>query len=101
MLLDEMAPYRRLTSKEIKTENSPWITRGILQSITNRDKLHKLYLKEKNDSTKAELFSQFKQKRNTSGPSLNRLNLNTIRNFLKKIDLTSSKLGEKLRKLLI
>ena len=46
-LLDVMAPYKRLTRKEMKTENSPWITRGILKSIKNRDKLHKLYLKEK------------------------------------------------------
>ena len=46
-LLDEMAPYRRLTRKEIKTENSPWVTPGILKSIVRRDKLHKLYLKEK------------------------------------------------------
>ena len=64
-LLDEMAPYRRLKRREIRTEHSPWITRGILKSIENRDKLHKKYLKDKNDSTKAELFSKFKQIRNT------------------------------------
>ena len=64
-LLDEMAPYRPLKRREIRTENSPWITRGILKSIKNRDKLHKKYLKDKNESTKAELFSKFKQIRNT------------------------------------
>ena len=64
MLLDEMAPYKRLNRKEIKTENSPWITRGILKSIANRDKVHKSYLKENDDLTKAELYRKFKQIRN-------------------------------------
>ena len=64
MLLDEMAPYKRLNRKERKSENSPWITRGIIKSITNRDKLHNLYLKEHDATKKAELFSKFKRIRN-------------------------------------
>ena len=60
-----MAPFRRLTRKEVRTENCPWITPGIIKSIVRRDKLHKLYLKEKDEATKTELFSKFKRIRNT------------------------------------
>ena len=64
LLLDEMAPQKRLTPREMKTEISPWMTPGILKSINNRDKVHKMYLKEKNDTNKKEIFKKFKQKRN-------------------------------------
>ena len=64
VLLDEMAPYKHLNPREIKSENSPWVTPGILKSIINRDKIHKLYLKEQNDVTKKVLFDKFKRIRN-------------------------------------
>ena len=40
-LLDEMAPVRRLTKKEVGLEKCPWITSGLLKSIKTRDILHK------------------------------------------------------------
>ena len=63
-LLDEMAPIKKLSRKEIKTEKKPWITSGILKSIQNRDKLHKKYLKETCNMRKSLLFIDFKKKRN-------------------------------------
>ena len=63
-LLDEMAPVKVLSKKEVKLENKPWITRGILNSIHDRDKIYKRYLKEKNKTTKTALFNKFKYKRN-------------------------------------
>ena len=64
VLLDEMAPIKRLSRKEAKTEKKPWITSGILKSIQNRDKLHKKFLKEKCSARKSLLFDEFKKKRN-------------------------------------
>ena len=63
-LLDEMAPVKKLTRREAKTERKPWITLGILKSIENRDALHKKYLKESNTERKSFLFREFKKKRN-------------------------------------
>ena len=40
-ILDIMAPYRKMTQKEIKLEQMPWVTRGILVSMRVRDTLHK------------------------------------------------------------
>ena len=36
-----MAPYRKLTKREIKLKNMPWITQGIRVSMEIRDKLFK------------------------------------------------------------
>ena len=41
-ILDYMAPYRKLTQKELKREQMPWITRGILVSM-GIVALHKRY----------------------------------------------------------
>ena len=40
-ILDLLAPYRKMTQKEIKLEQMPWITRGILVSMGIRDDLLK------------------------------------------------------------
>ena len=63
-ILDEMAPIKKLTQKQAKTEKKPWITTGILKSIQNRDKLHKKYLKETCEIRKTLLFNEYKKKRN-------------------------------------
>ena len=51
-LLDEMAPYKKLTKKEIKLQQKPWITRGILNSMSKRDIFHKDFVTEKDPAKK-------------------------------------------------
>ena len=63
-LLDKMAPIKKLTKREAKAKQVPWLTMGILKSIGGRDSLHKKFLKEKNLDKKATLFSLYKIKRN-------------------------------------
>ena len=63
-LLNEMAPLRKLTKKEIGLQKLPWITNGLLISMADRDKTYRLFLKEKNLINKNELFSLYKRKRN-------------------------------------
>ena len=46
-LLDEMAPMKKLSKKEIGLKQSPWITFGLLTSMKDRDYLYKMYIKEK------------------------------------------------------
>ena len=63
-LLDKMAPFKKLTKREGSAKQNPWLTIGILKSIGGRDSLHKKFLKEKNPTKKATLFSLYKTKRN-------------------------------------
>ena len=63
-LLDEMAPIKKLTAKEVGLTQRPWITPGILKSMSSRDKCYKEFLKEKNSESKTEKFAAYKLKRN-------------------------------------
>ena len=60
-LLDEMAPIRHLTKKEVNLMKIPWITKGILISMME---LHKEYINENYSVKKFQLFKLYKQERN-------------------------------------
>ena len=62
-LIDEMAPIRRLTKKESNLLKRPWITKGILISIKERNKIHKQYLKLKDKCKKEQIFEIYKKKK--------------------------------------
>ena len=64
-LLDEYAPSRRLTKKQLKSNLKPWITIGIKKSIQIRDKLLNQFIKCKNNILKLELHHQYKLYRNS------------------------------------
>ena len=50
-LLDEFAPYKKVTKKEYKLMLKPWISKEILQKCKNRDSILKSIAKE-NDPVK-------------------------------------------------
>jgi len=63
-LIDEMAPIKKLTKKEIGLKKSPWVTSGILKSIKERDMLYKSFTLEKDPSIKSSLRKSYKNYRN-------------------------------------
>ena len=63
-LLDEMAPYKTPTKKEIKLQQKPWISSGILKSMAKRDIFYKDYAKEKDPVKKERLGSIYRSYRN-------------------------------------
>ena len=65
-ILDLMAPYRKLTQKEIKLQTMPWITRGILVSMKVRDKLYKQIKLQKQEAERDILSYRYKRYRNKS-----------------------------------
>ena len=46
-LLDEMAPVKKLTKKEIGLKQRPWITPDILAAVNKRNKFYKEFIDEK------------------------------------------------------
>ena len=64
-LLDEMAPYKRLSKREINLKQRPWINHEILEIINERDNFHKQYIKENDPIRKSIIFRIYKSKRNT------------------------------------
>ena len=63
-LLDEMAPVKKLTKKEIGLQQRPWITRDILTLMSERDKLLREFLDEKEITSRSEKHRIYKIKRN-------------------------------------
>ena len=64
-LLDEFAPYRKLTKKEFKLKSKPWISNEILTKIHERDKRFYKYSNAKDLNRKINLFKDYKILRNT------------------------------------
>ena len=63
-ILNLMAPIKNLSKKEIKLQEKPWITSGLLKSMKSRDKLHKAFVKEVDPIKKTTIFNKYKTKRN-------------------------------------
>ena len=59
-----MAPYRKLTKKEVSLQHKPWITHGILTSMAKWDTIYKDFVKEKDPNKKTRLDSLYKHYRN-------------------------------------
>ena len=63
-IFDYMTPYRKLTQKELKREQIPWITRDILVSMEIRDTLYKTWTEEKDSQFKDIIVALYKRYRN-------------------------------------
>jgi len=63
-LLDEMAPYKKLTRKEHGLKMSPWITSGILVSMRERDLIYEKFAKENDPALRSSYHLSYKTYRN-------------------------------------
>ena len=62
-LIDKFMPLQKMTKKEMKQQSKPWISQEIINNIKERDKLQKLYITTKQESTKTEYHRKFKDLR--------------------------------------
>ena len=76
-----MVPYRKLTQKELKREQMPWITRGILVSMGIRDTLYKTWTEEKDSQFKDRIVALYKSYRNMIATLLRRSKVNYFSSF--------------------
>ena len=58
-LLDELAPYRKITKKEFKLKSKPWINNDILKKMNLRDKLLLRYHKSKESDQKEIIYEEY------------------------------------------
>ena len=63
-ILDELAPYRTLSKKELNLKSKPWLNNDILNMIKKRDKLLKRMNKCSDPELKLDLLKNFKVLRN-------------------------------------
>ena len=58
-------PPKKLSNKEFKRMYKPWITNGIVNSISRENKLYNKYTKTKDNAQKIIYFEEYKILRNT------------------------------------
>ena len=64
-IIDRHAPLKKMSLKERKLKLKPWITKGILTSIDNKNKTYGKYCRAKDENRKYELHTLFKQYQNS------------------------------------
>ena len=99
-ILDKMAPMKKLTKREAKVKQVPWLTMGILKSISGRDALHNKFLKEKNSEKKAALFSLYKIKRNIIVTLIRSSKKKFFQNYFQEYQSNAKKIWEGIRQIL-
>ena len=64
-IIAEHAPLKKISVKERKRRAKPWITKGIIASINNKNKTYRKYCRAKNRTRRDELHNLFKKYRNS------------------------------------
>lgn len=64
ILVDQYAPMKKLTKKQLKSKYKPWLTRGIKKAIYHRNKLRNLQLKTNDPDLKKFYENEYKIYRN-------------------------------------
>ena len=92
-ILNVMAPVHRLSIKELKLQEKPWITRGLLISMSRRDSIYKKFLKEKNMTMMENMIALYKKYRNLIVVLLRKSKVLHFREYSREIVQTLRKLG--------
>ena len=64
-ILDKHAPFRKISNRNFKRQQKPWITRGILTSIKKRNNLFSKFKEAKSNIVKSRLQQLIKKYRNS------------------------------------
>ena len=64
-LLDKNIPLIKITNKETKLQNKPWLSLEILEKINEKYKLYHKFCKAKDLARKEQLHEEFRALRNT------------------------------------
>ena len=63
-IINKYMPLRKLTKKELKHQNKPWISMDIRNNIKKRESLYKKFVNAKNPQAKDEFHKKYKELRN-------------------------------------
>ena len=90
-LLDKHISLIKMTSKETKLQNKPWISQEILKNINKKNKLYHKFCKAKDPARKEKLHEEFKVLRNTVTNSLRESKENYYRKYFENNKLSFRK----------
>ena len=100
-ILDELAPYKKLSKREIKLKSKPWINNDILNQMKERDKLLKKFckLKNKNSESARTIYNQYKIIRNKITKAKRESKVNYYKDFFDSNKQKSSLIWKGIRSL--
>ena len=64
-LVNENVPLKQITKKQLKRQSKPWVTKGILKSMSKRDIFLKKSINAKGADRKSDLYKKYKSYRNS------------------------------------
>ena len=96
-LLDESAPYKKLSKKDYKLKMKPWINEKILSKIKERDKLMHKICKLKDPVNREESFNHYKILRNSITKLKRESKKDYYKNYFERFKSKSSSIWKGIR----
>ena len=90
-LLDKHSPMKKLSKKETKNSQKPWLTQGLLKSISRKRTLFKKFKKDKLKNKESEVYKEYK----ICNDTINKLKKASKRNFYNNYFLEHMKNSKK------
>ena len=88
-----------MSNKEYKRKFKPWLTTGILNSISRKNKIYNKYTKIKNDFHKNQVFEEYKLLRNTINELIRKSKKSYYQSFFAEYNTNIIKLWEGIKEL--
>ena len=89
-MLDNFAPFKKISNDKLKFKSKPWITPGLQKSISVKNKFLSDFIKKKDPTIKAELHLKYKNHRNLISTLLKRSKQNYYKKYFES-NLNNSK----------
>ena len=89
-MLDNFAPFKKISKYKLKFKSKPWITPGLQKSISVKNKFLSDFIKKKDPTIKAELHLKYKNHRNLISTLLKRSKQNYYKKYFES-NLNNSK----------
>ena len=99
-LVDRRVPIVKINQKQNNTRHKPWLTTGLIKSISHKQTIYKKFLKQKNKERKTILFNQYKTYRNVLTQALRQCKNNHLKSFFEKHKKDSRKVWQGIRTLI-
>ena len=87
-------PVTKLSLREMKSNNKPWITKGVLKSINQKDAIYKKFVRAKNPHSKEIYHLAFKRYKSMINRLLELTNQNITKHLLVNTKQILSKPGK-------
>ena len=99
-IIDKYIPLKKMSNKEYKRKFKPWLTTGILNSISRKNKSYNKYTRLKNEFHKNQVFEEYKLLRNTINELIKKSKKSYYQSFFAEYNTNIKKVWEGIKELI-